>query len=83
MGTRAQGLFAHATTPGAATIAVTQAIASRYKHICASDPENVCTLLDATPAKLQSVASRGLAALSASGRRVRSAGRLIVKCSHT
>ena len=49
--TRAQGLFAHATTPGAPTIAVTQAKMARCKHICASDPENVCTLLAASPAK--------------------------------
>ena len=49
MCTRAQGLFAHATTSGAPTIAVAQARAARYKYICASDPENVCTLLGASP----------------------------------
>ena len=38
MWTRAQGLFAHATTPDAATIVVTQAKRERYKHICASEP---------------------------------------------
>ena len=47
MGTRAQGLFAHATTLGAPAIVVTQAHVARYKNICASDPENVCTLLAA------------------------------------
>ena len=51
VGTRAQGLFAHATTPGAATIAVTQAQVVRYKNICASEPENGCTLLAAPPTK--------------------------------
>ena len=45
MCTRAQGLFAHATTPGSPTISVAQAKVVRYKHICASEPENVCTLL--------------------------------------
>jgi hypothetical protein len=40
--TRAQGLFAHATTPGAPTIVVTQAKVVRYKHICASEPERTC-----------------------------------------
>ena len=49
MCTRAQGLFAHATTPDAPTIVVTHAKAALYKHICASDPENVCTLLAASP----------------------------------
>ncbi len=51
MFTRAQGLFAHAATPGAPTIIVTQAKAARYKNICASGPENVCTLLAASPTK--------------------------------
>ena len=49
--TRAQGLFAHATTLGVLTIVVTPARAARYKHICASDPENVCTLLAASLTK--------------------------------
>ncbi len=31
------------------TIAVTQAKPARYKNICASDPEKVCTLLAAVP----------------------------------
>ena len=35
---------------GVPTIAVTQAKSASYKHICASDPENVCTLLTASPA---------------------------------
>ena len=34
---------------GCATTVVTQAKAARYKHICASEPENVCTLLAAAP----------------------------------
>ena len=51
MCTRAQGLFAHATTPGVPTIIVTQTKAARYKNICASEPENVCTLLAASPTK--------------------------------
>ena len=51
---RAQGQFAHATTPGAPAIAVAQAKAARYKHICASEPENVCTLLAASPTKAES-----------------------------
>ena len=38
MCTRAQGLFAHATTLSAPTNAVMQAKAARYKHICASGP---------------------------------------------
>ena len=45
----AQGLFAHATTPRAATIAVALAKAARYKNICASGLENVCTLLATSP----------------------------------
>ena len=49
--TRAQGQFAHATTLGAPTIVVTQAKQALYKNICASEPENVCTLLAASPAK--------------------------------
>ena len=49
--TRAQGLFAHATTPGAPTIVVAQAKAARYKNICASGPENVCALLAASSTK--------------------------------
>ena len=52
MCTRAQGLFAHATAPGAPTVDVTPAKPARYKHICASDPENVCTLLAASPTQL-------------------------------
>ena len=51
MCTRAQGLFAHATTLGVPAIAVTQAKRERYKHIRASGPENVCTLLAASPTK--------------------------------
>ena len=51
MCTRAQGQFAHAATPGAPTIAVAQAKAVRYKNACASEPENVCTLLAASPTK--------------------------------
>ena len=50
--TRAQDLVAHATTPGAPTIVVTQAIAARHKHICASGPKNVCTLLTASITQL-------------------------------
>ena len=38
MCTRAHGLFAHATTPGASTTVVTQAKRERYKNICASGP---------------------------------------------
>ncbi len=49
---RAQGLFAHAAARGVPTIAVTQAKAAHYKNICASEPENVCTLLAAVPATL-------------------------------
>ena len=52
MCTRAQGLFAHATTPGAPTIVVKQAKPERHKHICASGLENVCTLLAASPTQL-------------------------------
>ncbi len=51
MCTRAQGLFAHSSTPGAPTTVVTQAKRERYKHICASGPENVCMLLTASPSK--------------------------------
>ena len=36
--TRVQGLFAHATTPGAPTIGVTQAKRERHKHNCTSGP---------------------------------------------
>ena len=46
--TRAQGLFAHATTRGEPAIVVTQTKLTRYKNICASEPENVCTLLAAS-----------------------------------
>ena len=38
-------------TSGSPTIVVAQAIDARYKHICASEPENVCTLLAASPTK--------------------------------
>ena len=51
MGTRAQGQFAHATAPGSPTIVVAPAKAVRSKHICASEPENVCMLLAASPTK--------------------------------
>ena len=51
VGTRAQGQFAQATTPGVPTVAVAQAITACYKHICASEPENVCTLLADSPTK--------------------------------
>ena len=51
MGTRAQGQFAHATAPGSPTIVVAQAKAARYNHICASEPENVNTLLTAPHTK--------------------------------
>ena len=49
--TRAQGQVAHAATSGAQTIVVAPAKAVRYKNICASEPENVYTLLAASPTK--------------------------------
>ena len=36
---------------GAPTILVAPATAERYKHICASEPQNVCALLAASPTK--------------------------------
>ena len=79
--TRAQGQFAHATTPGAPTIVVAQAKVARYKHICASEPENVCTLLAASPTKSASRHSTSVT-LSA-GQAAQDAARIPIIASRT